>query len=150
MSKSNYALFRLDNFVSTLDSFNFIYINIWMKIVIWCLNRMSAEISFTNIKPFCFTWLTCTFISENSRELWWTGNLIFMWNNFSKIGIELCRIPTYCDIRLLGKRISKKNCDLFMADSVICTRDDKEISCLIVSLKWNFHHLIRLLIIVQS
>ena len=41
--------------------------------------------------------------------------------------VNCVEFPSCCDICLLGKRISKKNCDLFMADSVICTRNDKEI-----------------------
>ena len=90
-------LFTLENFISTWNSFNFIYQH---------LNAMSVEISFTNTKPFCFIWLLCTFISENNRA---TGNLISTRNDFSKLNIEsFVEFLPNCYICLLGKRISKK------------------------------------------
>ena len=47
----------------------------------------------------------CTFMSENNRELLWTGNLVFTINSFSKLNIELCLIP----ILLSHLIVSKKN-----------------------------------------
>ena len=97
---------------------------------------MSVEISLTNIKPFCFTWLLWVFISENNIELLWAGKFISTQNGFSNLNIELYQIPILLLYLIVRKTIfQKKRCDLFLPDSVICIRNSLVSMCINVSKK---------------